>query len=508
MNVVIAVGGTSQKIINSLKTSADNVNFYTYNSIGSLIKESNLRKLTFDRIIMSKAIISNSNPEKEFESLNSYVKNFSNFSEIVFIVDTNGAELQEKFLRVFNSSMYLCAMMSKASVSAMLDIVKKPMEDLRKVYCNDSEENDKILVAGVPQQPKEEQKPKPEKQDKKGFFEGLGFGRKKVKPEQSESKVERVATNGEEIASVKNEDSTPENSVEITTDVPNPFSDEDSGSNNTSNSFFSDDEVRSPFGDDAFSDEEISYDDLAVGDFGRDHSDTGYLNEEEEEELKQFAELKANNQVQQVEKEDSLIVDDFDDVPDEVFIDEEPIEEIHTDEMLTGVSLLLSSNGRYEYAWECALNSVSNARKALVVDLYGGVLSLLNLHDYYNRGSGYSNMYVSRGVAFASCGLGVSSKLSDIQRYIDGWRREFNDIIIDCPIWCLDCLVDYDGVYISCDGSIHDMLNISRSLTNRTIVPLEVERKVSSDCKVIGDLDSEVVEEVKDVCMFANGCWL
>lgn len=516
MNVVIAVGGTSQKIINSLKTSADNVNFYTYNSIGSMIKESNLRKLTFDRIIMSKAIINSSNPEKDFESLNSYIKNFSSFSEIVFIVDSNSMDLQEKFTRVFNSPMYLCAMMSKASVSAMLDIVKKPMESLHEVYCGNSKEADKILVAGTQQQQKEEQKPKSEKQDKKGFFGGLGFGRKKVKEENIEPQVVNPKTEVGEFASDENPDLASKNTVKESTSTPSSSSDDNLESNNVSNSFFSDEEVRSPFGDGDFSSPEISYDDLAVGDFGRNHSDTGYLNEEDEEELKRFADLK-DTEIKPEESENSFIVKDFEDVPDEVFIEENTVikessvEEIAHKaslEVLDGVSLFISSNGCYTHALNCALAGVESERRVLLVDMYGGFSSSITLDKYYRDVVGCNNIYRFNGVSVVSLGIGVSTKLSSVTPHIEGWLREYDSVLIDCPIGSLDCSLPYGNVYIVCDGSKYDMLNISLGLTNRSVVPLRVERDVIENCKVIGDLDSSIVNEVKDVCMFANGCWL
>lgn len=522
-------------LINTLKHMADNVEFYPYNSIGELVKESQLRKLFFDRIVFSEKILTN--PKKELATLNDYIRDYSNSTEIVMVANPKGSKAVPVFTEIFDSPMYTPVIVEKPTPTSLLELVNGDVLELKtKYFVLDVSKGDN---------------------KKKGLFGGFK-NTKNVKVEKNVQNVE-VAQEPENLG-----ESSPQNYEETSSATPmesntipsenvgmvdssmgvNGFGFGFSGNipNSAPNSDFEPSNSSGDFEDDG----------LSLGDFGSQHSDTGYLDEEGESELQRFAESQEAN-VQESEEnmenygdyeesEDvgySEVDDDNpygDDLEEHYEESEEPAYEQPKSQRVQGsaqgatqgsaktfILMGIDGVGVTQMIVDKAVKLAERGVKTLIVDLdtkTNGVLSYIDTSRFYisKCQNGISNrlIYSEDGVDVVSNGYGCSLTKEKVKSLLDDVSSKYSNILIDCPIESIKYLpmgiLQKSNLCILVNGERSSLISTSLALTDRGNLSLEAERCVMEGCsvKVVGD--STYLEEdlnyLRETCYFPNGSWL
>lgn len=555
MIVAFSIGKNSAKAISTLKTLADNIDFYSYNSIQDMIKEATLRHISFDRMVFSDAIIKD--PESDLGELNEFIKNYSDSTEVVMISRQSGSD--KVFSQIFNSPMYTPVIMEKTTTSSILDLVRDDILSLRtRYYVLDVDNKDKAIVSSD----KSEEKTEPddnapsEEPPKKGILSGFkGLFRKN-------SRKQEIVNNSGNVAEAASEaiESVPEDQGKFSagpTGLTPPFGTEidTSGSgvqnNGNENSGFEESgrstEGGGSFGDDSFfiRSEDLE---LSVGDYGSQHSDTGFLDQEDEEELRRFAEERdkslKDEEVFDTGEEgrcEDNIQEEYEEVDEYNGSDEEEpqYEECAGEDGdtlffepstggKTSIDIVVSTRGSHatQLIVDEAVKLVQDhGIDVLIVDLdtsENNVLSYIDVEKFYVQGAfegiNKHRVYEEDGIGVVSNGYGVPVTKKAVSNFFFGRIPSMYDmILVDCPADCLgslgiDVLKNFNVLLVP-GTDISDMMAMSMALTNRDVVDLEVEKYIMSNCNVeFSDGSTSGNEEyvgiVRSTCLFANGSWL
>ena len=544
MEVAFSIGPKSLAVINRLKTLADNISFHTYPDIRSMVKEAMLRHISFDRIVFSTVLLQDQNGnlsvedvEGDLRELNEFIKNYSDNTSIVLITnqDTKELEVTEIFKSMFNSPMYTPVIMSKTTPKNLLEIVTEDITTLKTKYYVLDVDKDKTIVSSNESVEKKSEtettKSSIEKKKKGGFFSGL-MGGKKKSPDVS-TPVQEVKQEAEDVVNKVEEAS------EISTDfsagpksVFNGFGGESSSNSNSEsnnftknvfdsqNSSSSDGMESSTMG---FSDPTGEDDMLSLGEMGEQHTDTGFLDEEEEENDEELQEY-IRNQHHTLEEDKS---------EEPVAVRQEPVytppikaekEEPKKD---TNIDMVLGMHG--SGSTSAVVNEAmdlyqSKGAKVLIIDLdyrENGLLSFINVEDFYNkgysRGISRRRIYNEDGIGILSNGYGTAITSSELLTLLrSGIIRKFDEVLIDCPIECLNIvtkdILKLCNILVFTNIDRSDLLSTSLGLTDRSTVSLDVERFIMKtcivDCPEGKSLSEEDIDYIRDNCLFANGCWL
>lgn len=495
MVVSFSIGVNTSKVVNALKKTADNVEFHSYNNIQDMVKEAKLRHLDFKRVIFSTSIIKDA--EKDLADLNDFIKNYSASTEVVMIITRviPDPRSEEVFCSIFNSPMYTPVFIQKTTPNNLLELIFKDILELKVKYY---EPNKPVKLEVVKENPKVEEEQKTSSSSIEttinkgisglsagsGFSSGPaslfnGFGGK------SGNKDVLSSNEGSEIST-----------GEINLSVSGETDSEDSGEIDVS-------------------------DDLAIGEFGALHEDTGFLNEEDDEELKELLERREREQ-----KNESVRTE----VGNSYTIKDEPKTEIRKSvssiekknppiDLVIGVK----GSGVTQSIVDESVNIVTKDKvKVLIIDLdnkENGILSYINTEDFYQscayEGIRKHRIYEEDGVSIISNGYGIPVTTSELKTLLNSKiPSEFDMIFIDCPAESLSVLdkelIDMFNIFIISGGDRSHLISTSIALTNRSVVSLEVEREIMSRCliEINGDLINEDLEYVVDACLFANGNWL
>ena len=135
MIVCFSIGSKSSNAIVTLKKSLDDVDFISFSTLPELVKETNLRHIRFDRIIISNNIVGN--VDKELKDLNDFIKNYSSSTEIVLMLNTNLENYEDvaiKFASLFNSPLYAIVDPGKTTVKVIKSLVKDDIVSISEMY--------------------------------------------------------------------------------------------------------------------------------------------------------------------------------------------------------------------------------------------------------------------------------------------------------------------------------------------------------------------------------------
>ena len=558
MNVSFSIGSKSRAITNTLKTSADNIDFYTSSSMKDLIKEATLRHISFDRIVFSSEILNRTNPESDLRALYEFIQNYSNQTELVFIVkgEVKGEEgLDKIFSEMFNSPMYTPVIMRKANAQTLLEIVRDDITELKARYYTLVEKEDRVIVSeSEVQKPKQEVVKEVPDKKKKGFFKRVFGGNGKKEPESAEvtsaqKNTPQDTTSAESIAadSVHPFSAGPEafaasldrefavNSEVSEKEKENIFTQVDSGA-----STHGAESLSSDFPTILDEDEMLS-----IGKFGEYHSDTGFLDSDDEEELKRYAENREKDKVveeKKVEESTEVFTEtstgqvqvDDSEVEDKTEVKEAPKTVPRKKETVqpknkpnkTYIDLVVGvkGSGATQEIVDEAIRMVENDNlKVLIVDLdtkENGILSYIDTEKFYNEGanSGISKMriYSEDGVDVVSNGYGVPVSNRVLANFLSSRIvKKYDTIFLDCPADNLDLfdssLIAKCNIIVVTGNDRSDLVATTLALTNRDIVCYDVERYISDNCSVEvlgGELLQEDVDWLDSICLFANGNWL
>lgn len=494
MVVSFSVGSPekNRKIINTLKKQADNINFYSYNTIQELVKEASTRHLEFKRIIFSTAILKDT--EKDLNELNDFIKNYSTSTEVVMILSAPGED--KVFNSIFNSPMYTPVILPKATAKNVLDLVRSDIMELKaKYYILDkdiSKENSSVNEETNSEESNTSEEVS-EVEEKENIVSS-GFASGPASVDINEGIFNQKDDNLVEEASVENTSNFRES----------PSLPEDSNFNQS----------------DSENEEEIS---LSIGSFGSSHSDTGYLDEEEDQELQAYLNKKnADN------RNISLENRNYTQFSGPVSVENRNIKIERGNAKLSNlpnIDLILST--RDSRATQSIVDQAveiysKDSARVLIIDLdvkYNSILSYIDTAKFY-RESAYEGItkqriYEEDGVSIVSNGYGVPLTTRELTSFLDGrLPREFDMIYIDCPTDCMQVLtldlLQLVNTIIFTKGDRSNLIYTSLALTNRKVVALEVEKWVMNNCLVDieGECSQEDLDFINSSMLFANGNWL
>lgn len=553
MEVAFSIGPKSLAVINTLKTLADNINFHTYPDIHSMVKESMIRHISFDRIVFSTTLLDKSDDmEGELRELNDFIRNYSDSTSIVMIVNHSGEE-DKVFSKIFDSPMYTPVIMGKTTPKNLLELVTEDIINLKTKYYVLDVDKDKTIVSSA-EVKKDEKKETPlsEKKKKGGFLSSL-MGGKKKQPETDKS-TEEIKQPAEDTSSTT--ESFADELGDFSSGPKSVFSgfggesiaDSNVQQNNSRENLFNSHSDPSLVGFDKFESDnsETSEEDdaLSLGEMGAEHTDTGFLDEEEEKNDEELQEYIRNTQTDQTEKGDLpskeselfSIVDR--EIPNQevenstkavnpdLNIKEEEVKNAETVsssniDIIIGVHGSGSTSAIVNEAMDLVQ---SRGAKVLIIDLdyiENGLLSFIDTESFYTRGyvKGITRrrVYTEDGVDIMSNGYGNSISTNELLVLLrSSIVKTYDEVLIDCPAECLDIIskeiLKLCNILVFTNTDRSDLISTTLCLTDRGTVSLDVERKIMKSCVVDcpegRKLSKEDISYIKDNCLFANGCWL
>jgi len=551
MKVMMSLGGNTMTIINSvIKKQVDNVDCMYFPNVKEFIHQSNLRHLSYDRLVFSNKFIST---DVDMKKLCDYVRqNLSNV-EIVMIVGKGAVSYEYIFKKYFDSPLYTLMVVEKPTARNMLDTVNLDIVDIRARYYLLENKKSDLSNKGTSEEGNSEIGNKTSNDEIK-----------KSSKEEPQT-LKNTETFGSSIMSRFSIKKSNQSTINVSKsgtdyDYTSYKSEEDSENSDDGYSFDGNNSKNSEFFESSSDDF-----DLTVGDYGSQHSDSGFVGDDELDELEQLSAMRnASSTVREVVApiESELTEEDT----DEEFTTEEHEEDKPRrikEEGIAGVSEIpktirmatpprtkkpvsfdsrdksVSGKRQKDLVLEGKLNIVvgcsgsgatafvvmnatkmAKARKrVLVIDLdpSNGVLGFIDIQEYYSlkKYNGLSKMrlYSEDGVDILSNGYDYPVK-GDINKILGSSIFEKYDyVFIDCPFESLrfigDSVFEKSNVVVCTISDISKLLETSRMISDRCNVSLRKEIYIGSSCQIANkNLSADSIKYVKDVCLFANGCWL
>ena len=99
-------------VIEAVKNVLDGAEYYPYVDVEAMIKESNQRRIYFDRIIMADSVVENS-PSSLLNKLSKYISEESDKTQIVFVCTQYNSRTLKVFKEIFNSPLYVAIVLQK-----------------------------------------------------------------------------------------------------------------------------------------------------------------------------------------------------------------------------------------------------------------------------------------------------------------------------------------------------------------------------------------------------------
>ena len=540
MRVCFSVGPMSQKLISTISKSADNVEFSSYSDIASMIKESTMRHIFFDRIVFSEKILKN--PEVELKALNDYIAEFSDNTKIVFICQGKGTNNHEIFNNLFDSPLYTVVLIEKVSTNILLDFVKGDITELKAKYYSLDVKSIKSMTSKSPEGvPKEKEVPLAKK-DKKGFFKSIFGGKKNnhQKIENQKSDIDGSSNSG------KGDNLVSQNSLEvgagivssgvalgteigagasaIKTGVDVIGSVVDSVPVSSRTSDFNDQNSYNSLDDDF----------LGLGGLGEQHVDTGFLDDDSQNEIDEVLKSLEDDEGAKVTYNNEEEISDIDNYNKNV---EQDVVENRSSTLDDSLSPRGSSNelryrlvvgergiGSTSYIVDYSTTQASKGKKVLIIDLDtvdNGILSYIDANSFYgnDRDCGIERMlvYTEDNVDILSNGYGRSVSKESLGVLISsGLLDKYDIVFIDCPIDCIgnlsEDLVSKCVTMIKVGGNKGSLLSVISKLTSREYISAYLEDLLFQNCKfnIVNKIDYylEDLSFLRDTCLFGRGNWL
>ena len=538
MKVSLSVGQQSLKIINSLSSSLDNVEFYSFPSIPNMIQQAVNTYTTFDRIIISTAIIPEDVAESDLKALKDYIISKSSGTEIILVLPNSyHGSIEKVFLELFNSPMYTPVRFGKVSVDTLVESVKSDIRSLRdKYYVSDSVSDSTIVSNRVGEVTKEE----PPKKEKSGFFSKFKGGKSKepvknVKPVSESGQSGEMASYPMNNGVIGNSDNSPRESGESVSEPEKIFRSTELNSSSEVGNKISEIggeylyDRKTNLGDTTiFSGEES----LNIGEYGVNHVDTGYLDEDSEEEVRRHLASRNQNNESDSSKntesikdvDNSIVLHGNSFYQDNYEYKKKPSSMYNSAESASShIDLILSGDRRAtQMIVDEAINMADNGYKVLIVDLdteSNNLLSFIDTEKFYQngcaRGISLLRTYNEDGVDIISNGYGVSISEKEVSVFLRSKLiQNYNIVFIDCPMGSLG-LISYDmvkhcNILIVTGSGLEDIISNSIKLTDRSVVSLNMERYImeTANVEVVGKLSKSDYDYLKSNILLVNGNWL
>lgn len=521
MLVLLSCGPSSNQIIRSISSELDNIDCLCYLSVVEFINQSKLRHLAFDRLVFTSKFISS---DKDMSTLCDYVRSELSSVEVVMVLSSSQGNMEDVFKKYFDSPMHTVIYVDKPTIKSMADAVKMSIADLKARYYS--------LEKG-------QEGTADNKNAKLGLFKG-GKKNKTKKSEKKDSSKEPV----------KSSESVPENEVNNVEDLSKGSTSEDTSNNISLNENSNDVSIDGNVNFESSVDSSSSYEDLndltgnsafsggefdlSIGDFGSQHSDSGFVGDDDIDELQEFANSQNNIQnstVQEVKStsnERKPVVKDTPVEPAKSVIKEESVIEepqrvaSRTPEGIKrGINIITGLNGSGATAY--VINESARLRKAgnrvLIVNLdyiHNGLLSFIDINRFCDSGcvNGLNKlkMYTEDGIDILSNMYGCPLSVDVKELFNNPIVRRYDYILVDAPINCLRVIPDDTfclfNVIVCCITDISKLIDTSFELYNRDMVSLRKEIHISQNgVSVNKNIKSGDITRLKEFMLFPNGCW-
>lgn len=546
MLIMAYFGAATAKVTSRIKTMSDDIDFMVYTGVSSFTQDAELRHLTFKRVVFNLKFVADG--EEDFIKLNDFIRNFSNSTELVMIIQPEDTENEKLFNKYFTSPIHSLAYAEgKMSIDFFKDVVTLPIADIKARYYTLDKKESQVATT---------------KQSETGSgvkISPLRGGAKKL-PESSNttvaapndtepmSKVPTASQNVYEEPAARNASETAQNMPFNSMDV-DPASKE---STEVSRSF-DDGRVSLGTGENTGDNfvEDDSEDDLSLGAFGSRHTDTGIFDDDEnpesdedlqayiknspesvsrieaEEDSRRSEVARQNAMAEAIQRGNGSIAEKV----KEPIINavSESVSRNRCAEMVLSSGMKLGSinvvtgvtgSGATQFVVDEAYKIAKSGKSVLIVDLdykRNGILSFIDMCMFYSRpnynGFVHRSFYEEDGVKILSGGYGYIPPIQVVTSVVSEMAlSNFDIVIVDCPLDCIELLEDVIGDnwnVIVCSGSdISNLYNTSYTLSDRDYCSVSMERRLSRCIAHVVDYNSEDVNAVKGTVFFANGCWL
>lgn len=519
MKVAFMVGKNSANLISSMSKSVDNVEFFTYPGIHEMIRESILRHVFFDRILFSENIVKD--VTEDLHALNEYVKEYSDNTSIVAVCKDGSSPIIGEFNKLFNSPLYTPVISNKVTTVKLIELSTADVLAIRAKYYSLDVKEVKMYTNKVVEDPKPEVKKAEVKPKKQGFFSRLFGGNKN---NSSKTENQNPAEEGSENSS--NSDNYGSNNYEEDV-IENGDSDARNGGNYGESGYGSDlDRDEDSYGrdeapvygegedyDDEFSSESSNSDDLSLGDFGGQHVDTGFLDDDAREEIISDLSMYGID-------EDTSFEGDFADPNEE---GRGKLSEAYNKVKNKKMTLISSPRGAgvTTFIVDTALNLRDQSYRVLIVDLdyrENGILSFIDANRFYEddaeRGIELGKVYEEDGVVVISNGYGRGINTQDLTELLSGISSgdDFDYVLLDCPLDCLDCVSEealevIDQAILIANGNKGSLTSLIGVLTSSKIEDYLYSK---SSLFVVNRVNeyNEDIEFLKNTLLFGREDWL
>ena len=192
---IAVLSDKSNAIIQAVKKSNDSLDLVGGTDLVSFLTETKERNEFFERILIIDTAITKGSEKDDFLFLKQYIENYSPSMEVVLgIPRDRGSHLADLFLSEFSAPMYTVAYLPKqTSIQILKDLVTLPVLELKAKYFSLDSADVKAIEA--------KKKEKPAK--KGGFFSKLfggGKGKHDVEKEEVEEEVQETVAPQVEVA--------------------------------------------------------------------------------------------------------------------------------------------------------------------------------------------------------------------------------------------------------------------------------------------------------------------
>lgn len=539
MRVCFSVGPKSPQLINILSKSADNVEFSTYTNVADMIKESTMRHIFFDRIVISENILRNT--ESDLQALNNYITEFSDNTKIVFVCQGNTSGNSEIFNSFFNSPLYTPVLVDSVTTTKLLEFVKSDITELKAKYYSLDVRAPKSVVSKYSEEEKNIKPNGGTKVEKKGFFKSLFGGKKNDSSKiENQNSIKEDSTNegkGTKTVSQNSDEKGSPNTISdvaigtvVGAGVSTLKNGIDGNMNFNSSSPVS---VGAPNFNDEISYNDSEEDNLGLGDLGEQHIDTGFLDDDAESEIEEALRYleNSNNSESIRDEENAPIIESFKEVietktPSKISpVIEKPLPSRGSNGKVSKYRLVIGERGVgvTSYIIDSSVKNANKGKRVLILDLdykKNGVLSYIDTNAFFSRecNSGINNIrvYNEDGVDVLSNGYGVGVSYNSIRNLLSsGVLGNYDIVFIDCPLDCIDCLsedlVSLCMTMIKVGGNKGSLLSTIDSLTNRVYISPKVEDLLFKNSKldIVNKTEyyAEDIHFVKNTCFFGRGDW-
>lgn len=508
MKVMLSCGKNSNQIVNTVKSQIDNVDFYCYYNVDEFISQSTLRHLAFDRLVFTSKFIST---DKDMGKLCDYIRKELNSVEIVMIVQNGNTSQEEMFKKYFDSPMYTVMYVDSPTTMCLVDSIREPIQVVKaRYYTLDKQENsNKKSKMGKFKGGKKEDKNNSKKS-------GISSSEKEVS--STVEKAGELAENNAKDYSNVNLSKSISNGVSVDTNLSSADFDSVNKSEFEKDVSISNGEKNFSSSNNVSTTDEF---DLSIGEYGSQHSDSGFVGDDDLSELEAYAQGKKQEQFPEEEtsenKEEYVSVTRVGkpETKDNINIASSSVNVLTKYNIMTGIN----GSGVTAYVVKTAMAERNKGKRVAIVDLdvkEHGILSFIDVKRFYKTNSlggiVRNKPYNEDGIDIFSDGYGFRVGDNILSKLIP--TLDFYDVVLfDCPLTCLnvisDSFIKECSVFVGCISDISKLIETSSVLEDRDCVSLGKEIYIVEKGIVANKfIRRDDVISLKEFMLFPNGCWL